>query len=88
MGIRVVRLGAHRQETRDLVLTPGRTMGAGALPQLFRTGVDPPAIDGHNGQSRDDRNLWHRLLVLERLDLLIPLVPQLLADFMGDAPDL
>ena len=88
MGIGVVGLGVHRHEVGDLVLTPRGIVNARALARLFRAGVKSAPVDEYGRQSGDDRGLGHRLLVLELVYPLIPLLLQLLADFVGDPPHL
>ena len=88
MGIGVVSLGVHRHEVGDLVLTPRGSVNARAFARLFRTRVEATAIDVDDRQSRNDRGLGRRLLVLELVHPPIPILLQLLADFVGDPPHL
>ena len=68
--------------------TPRGIVNARAFARLFRTCVETTAIDVYNRQSRNDRGLGRRLLVLELVHPPIPILLQLLADFVGDPPHL
>lgn len=50
--------------------------------------MEPVAVDRHDREPGGDRRLGLRLIVPEHLDPLIPNVPQLRADLVGDPPDL
>ena len=84
MGVVVVALGAHRHEVGDLVLAPRGIVDAGTLAGLIGAGLEPSTVDGDDRQPRGDRHFVRAFPVLEILDPLIPIVPQLLPHFVGD----